>query len=211
MSVVLAGIAALFGLLVLLLAVPVGVEFRLRGIDALGGHATVRWLFGLVRLRFDVPSGSARLSGRGTVREEGREVGRDEAREEQPRPARRARGDRAWQLLRDAAFRRRVMRLAHDLLAAAHLSALRLRLRLGLGDPADTGRIWALLGPLGATLRAIGAFDVHLEPEFMEAVLDFEAQGRGRLVPLHVVALGVAFALSPAAMRAWWSAGAGRA
>jgi len=50
--------------------------------------------------------------------------------------------------LRDAALRRRVWRLIRDLRQAIRLQRGHLHARLGLGDPADTGRLWALLGPL---------------------------------------------------------------
>jgi hypothetical protein len=89
-----------------------------------------------------------------------------------------------------------------DLVAAAHL-ALRLDLRLGLGDPADTGRLWAVVGPLAVMAQDLRSVQLRIEPEFMEPVLEFEAEGRMRFMPLRLVALAIAFALSPAAIRAW--------
>ena len=41
--------------LVVLLAVPVDVAFRLERIEALEGQLTVRWMFGLVKVRLAVP------------------------------------------------------------------------------------------------------------------------------------------------------------
>ena len=46
-------------------------------------------------------------------------------------------------VVRQSGFRRRLYRLVKDLVRAAHLQRLRLRIRLGLGDPADTGRLSA--------------------------------------------------------------------
>jgi hypothetical protein len=89
------------------------------------------------------------------------------------------------------------------LLAAIRLRDLGLHLRLGLGDPADTGRLWAVVGPLSAASRCLRSADVRIEPAFDEPVLDFDAHGDAELVPLRLLALGLAFALSPASIRAW--------
>jgi hypothetical protein len=109
-------------------------------------------------------------------------------------------------MVRDRDLRARVVRLARDLLRAAHLHQLRLHLRIGLGDPADTGRLWALLGPLGATLQACQADAVHIEPYFGAAALAVDASGRAWLVPLQVLGLGLTFVTSPTAWRAWRAA-----
>ena len=186
-------IAILLGLVLLLLAVPVGAAFRFEGIEPLGGELAIRWLFGWVRFRIRIPG-------------EGKEPPRDprpQAENKPPDTARRGGGRRAFAVLRQAPFRWRVLRLLRDLVAAVHLDRLRLNLRLGLGDPADTGRLWALLGPVAAMAQNRHGAEVRIEPEFMDAVLEFQAEGRMRLVPLQFLALVLGFALSPASIRAW--------
>jgi hypothetical protein len=180
---------ALLGLVLLLLAVPVGLEFRLAGLEPFTGEVGVRWLFGLVRLRFPVPG-----VGQGTP---GPKAPRTRA-----RPAPRSRRGHVLAALRQAEFRRRVYRLGGDLLRAVHLQRLRLLMRLGLGDPADTGRLWAVVGPLNAAAQA-RHMEVRIEPEFVEPVLEFEADGRLRLIPLRFLVLVLGFALSPSTIRAW--------
>lgn len=180
-------------LLALLLAVPLQVVFRVEGIEAFGARITLRWLFGLVRFRIRLPHGA---SGPGTESRAARSGAAAKPRERGGRfdlPA----------ALRQAAFRKRVFRLARDLLAAAHLHRVRLRMRLGLGDPADTGRLWAFLAPLQLMARRMRRADVQVEPDFIDAVFEFRAQGRLLLIPLQFVALIVGFALSPASIRAW--------
>ncbi|MBA4176257.1 MAG: hypothetical protein C0505_06820 [Leptothrix sp. (in: Bacteria)] len=196
MMAALAVLGAVLGLLLLLLAVPVGVEFRLRRVGAFDARVTIRWLFGLVRLRagWPMPAAGAR----------------------RPAPARRAkpghgpRGSpgRALRLFGDAAFRRRVVRLVRDLVAAARLRDLSLHARLGLGDPADTGRLWALIGPLNAAAQGLARCELRVEPDFGDPVFEFDARGAALLVPLRLLALGVAFVLSPATLRAWRAVGA---
>lgn len=190
-------VASVLGLLVMLLAVPVDVAFWIRGIEPFDGQASFRWLFGLVRYRVHLPG----FPGLPPLR-----AG---ARQQVARP----RGDRGRVLtvLREAAFRRRVVRFAEDLVRAAQLHELRLRLRLGLGDPADTGRLWALLGPLSVAAQQMRNTELRIEPEFMEAVVEFEAHGRLMLIPLRILTLVLAFALSPASVRAWRTLGGSHA
>lgn len=183
-------VAGLLGLVLLLLAVPVGVEFRLEGIEPFTGEVGVRWLFGLVRFRIPVPRVGPRPEA--TPR----------AARARARPKARGRHRNVLAALRQAAFRRRVYRLVRDLVRAVHLRRLRLLMRLGLGDPADTGRLWAVVGPLNAVARLRNA-DVRIEPEFVDPVLEFQADGRLLLVPLRFLILAIAFALSPPTIRAW--------
>ncbi len=187
-------VAVLSGLL-LLLAVPVEVAFRVRGIDALGGQIAVRWLFGLVRFRVVVPD-AARPSAR-------RSREKPPVSKREKKSTQRGRRGGALAVLRQSAFRQRLIRLARDLARAAHFHELGLRMRLGLGDPADTGRLWAIVGPLSVAAQRICNARVCIEPAFMEAVLDFDAHGRMRVVPVHLFALAIAFAISPPSVRAW--------
>lgn len=191
--------AALLGLPVagvLLLAVPVGAAFRVQGIDDLQGWFTVRWLFGLVRLEWRLPGASA--NARRTQRAR-------RSRALAARVGRGARGspDDALGWLRNAGVRRRVVRLVADLLGAVRVHDLRLHLRCGLGDPADTGRLWAVLGPCSVVAGGFQRADIRIEPEFAEAMFEFDAGGRCELVPLRLLLPAITFALSPAMLRAW--------
>jgi hypothetical protein len=180
-------VGVLVGLVAVALAVPLDLSFRLRGMEPLVGRITVGWLFGLVRLRVDLP---------------GKEHGPDPGRRPQAKARRSGRGPmRALAVLRQAAFRDRVWRFLGALLRALHPDEFRLRLRLGLGDPADTGRLWAALAPLAVALPHTA--DVRIEPDFLEPALDFDTSGRLRVVPLALLALAFAFALSPPSLRAW--------
>jgi hypothetical protein len=194
-------------LLLLLLAVPLELAFRFEGIEPLNGQVVLRWLFGLVRFRIAVPGAGKRRpaegeeppsapqpAGKGAQRPPGRPRGSERERKGRPN---------VLALLREAELRQRCVRLLSDVMSAAHLSELKLRVRLGLGDPADTGRLWAIVGPLGLLARRLRNADVRIEPAFMEPVLEFQAQGRSRLIPLQLLALAIGFVLSPVSVRAW--------
>jgi hypothetical protein len=187
-------IVAVLGALLALLAVPVDVAFRLEGIEPLKGQVTIRWLLGAVVLRVPVPragkAGEAVQGAKTPVKARAK-----------PRK-RRGRGN-IFAVLRQADFRRRLWRLLNDFVAAAQFRELRLRLRLGLDDPADTGRLWALLGPLAAAAQNLRNAEVRIEPEFIDAALEFHAAGQLRLIPLQYVTLAIGFVLSPVSIRAW--------
>lgn len=202
MGAVLVAVAVPVGLVLLLLAVPVDVAFRLDGPEALRGQITVRWLLGLVRLRRPVPGAPGPPPAPGTG------VG---ARRRRTRRGDRGRPARIAAVLRQDAFRRRAFRFVRDLVRAVGLRRLRLRLRLGLDDPADTGRLWALVGSLNALVPYPPGAIVQLEPEFREPSLEFHADGRLVLVPLRFLILAVAFALSPSSIRAWRTLGGSHA
>ncbi len=186
-------LAGLLGLGLFLLAVPVNVDFRVEGMTSLSGQVGVRWIFGLVRIRFPFP----RSGGPGRRPEEESRGARARDGSEH-----RGRGRSVLAALRQAAFRRRVYRLVGELLRAIHVHRVRLRMRLGMGDPADTGLLWAVMGPVNAVAQWRDA-DVRVEPDFLEPVLEFHAEGGVEIVPLRIVLLAICFALSPPTIRAW--------
>lgn len=195
-------VVVLPALVILLLAVPVDLAFRLERIEAITGQLTIRWLFGLARWRIPIAPGA---HGKGEPGDRPAAPASTLA-----VPPRRAGGGRALALLRDPRFRRRALRFAGDLLAAARWRRLAVHVRLGLDDPADTGRLWAWVGPLALLLRWRHA-DVRIEPEFEQATMQVKAHGRVLLIPLRLLWLALGFALSPAAIQAWRRAGAGHA
>lgn len=188
-------LVVLLGLVVLLLALPMAVAFRIEGMQAFKGEIAVHCLFGRVCYRLQVPGGGAPTPEAYPAVRAGRASTKPEPRKRQPR--------QVLALLRQAAFRQRIYRLAQDLADAIHLRRLRLNMRVGLGDPADTGCLWALVGPLQAVAQNLHGANVRIEPEFMDAVFEFRAQGRLVVRPLQLLFVVMGFALSPASIRAW--------
>ena len=193
MGTALITLAAFGGLVALLLAVPLRVAFHLERVEAFNGQISVGWMFGLARFRLQLP--------RKTTASKRAPAGPDV--ERRTKSKRRGAPGNVVVVLRQGAFRQRLFRFMKDIVAATHLRDLRLRTRLGLGDPADTGRLWALLGPLDAAARNLQTADVRIEPEFVDEVFEFRASGRLLLIPLQILLLAIGFALSPASMRAW--------
>ena len=200
MDVLLIAVAVIVGLPLLLLAVPVKVAFRVARAEAFSGKIAIHWMFGLLHVFVRIPEArQAPHLAAPSKPEKPKKLNQGRSRSRS-----RSRSN-ALALFWQADFRQRVYRLVTDVWRAAHLHRLRLRMRLGLGDPADTGQLWAVLGPLSALAQGLRGADVHIEPAFMESVFEFHARGRLRVIPLQFLALALAFVLSPVCIRAWRS------
>jgi len=189
-------LALLLALVVALLAVPLTVAFSIRRIGDMRGYVRFRWLFGLVRFQLRIPrAADARTRPAPAPR---KKAG--------PPRRKRRKGGAAGVVsaIGQAALRRRVYRFIGDLLRATHARDLFCRLRIGLGDPADTGCLWAFVGPIAGMAQTIQAATVRIEPEFMDPVFEVESRGRFSLVPLQFVAIVTAFLLSPTMLPVWW-------
>lgn len=188
------GLLVLLTAVLLLLAVPIDLAFVVRRDEELVGRLTVGWLFGLVRIPVR-PATSAAAS----TPLRGNEPPRAKSRR---RPRRRR---HVWAMLHTEGFPTRVMKLMRRLLGRVHIRRLRLHVRLGLDDPADTGRLWGLLGPLVCAAPAPARASVAIEPDFTGETLWIDGQGKLRIIPLEIIATVVAFALSPVTWRALYA------
>ncbi len=175
-------LAAILAVLFAVLAVPVDVAFAAHRRERLEARLTVHWLWGLVRL----PTEGGHKKPRKKKREK---KGLSGAR-------------RALAVMRSDGFPRRVLRLFGDLLHRIHIRRLELDLRLGLDDPADTGRLWGLIGPAAALLALPSAARVAVTPEFAEPLLYLDAHAEARIVPAALLMVLAAFLLSPPTLRA---------
>jgi hypothetical protein len=82
-------------------------------------------------------------------------------------------------------------------------SALRVRVRMGAGDPAATGMLWASLAPLWAALERWAPAEITFEPDFLDQGLDLQLYARFRWVPLILVVTLLGYFFTPAPWRAW--------
>lgn len=178
-------LAILAGIIALLL-VPVVLVFEIARTDSVSGKLTIGWMFGLVLVRIDLPGRAKSKSASSEAVAKSKSGG----------------GRKILGLVRQTAFRRRLLQFAGDLVDAIRVTRLDARIRLGLGDPAETGRLWALIWPLNAVALRHG-LDIRFCPDFVEPVFELEAHGRIVMIPLQFIALMIAFLLSPTSLRAW--------
>lgn len=195
MAAVALTIGGLLAFVIVLLAVPLTVVFSIRRIEKTEGSVRFRWLFGLVRFQLRIPRPAKACAEP------------EPAPHKKPKPHRRkkkrARAGEVVSLIRQPEIRKCVYGFARDMLRATHAQDLLLRLRIGLGDPADTGRLWAIVGPVAGMAQNLRVARLRIEPEFMDPVFEVESHGRFRLVPIQFIVLAAAFALSPTMLRVW--------
>jgi hypothetical protein len=193
------GVAALLLGVVLLFAVPIDVAFVVRREEKLEGRVTVGWLFGLVRIPVAPASSPSPAVTPHPV----------ERKRAKRRPGKR-RTRHVWSMLRTEGFPGRVFRLLRRLLARVHIRRLHLQVRLGLDDPADTGRVWGVIGPLICTAPTPKGSSVAIEPDFTGEAFHVIGEGAVRIVPIEIIATVLAFALSPVTWRALRALGTGK-
>ena len=179
-------IAAFLLLLVALLAVPVRLSFQVSWRQALHGNVQLYWLFGLVRLQRPLTRPKPPVPELST---DSREKTAAKKSPNQTSP---------FAVIRQKAFRRRVFRFLRDIWRSIRKQDLSLRVRIGLGDPADTGRLWALIGPVAGLLTEVQEASIEIAPEFTDAVFEFDSSGNIRVIPLQMIYLTFGLLLSPA-------------
>ena len=177
---------ALVASLLALLAIPVDFEFSLQRREGRQkGSVVIGWLFGAVRVPLRSPA-QARL-----------ERPRTQALDRKHGGAR-----RVISMLQTEGLGRHVLKLARGLLRRIHVRALSLDVRLGLDDPADTGRLWGVVAPLAALLTLPPVARVAIAPDFAAEIFEVEAQGHLRIIPIQCLAVIFVFVLSPTTLSA---------
>lgn len=149
------------------------------------GDMRVAWLFGLLHFPVRFDGKASEPSKKASTR----------------RPFRHKRKGSGLRLVRSGEFWFWLRALLRRLLGQIHIYSLYLRLRLGLGDPADTGKLWALMGPVAVLVSSIPFANVHIEPNFMDAELLMESDGEIRIYPLQLIAIMIMILLSPSTWR----------
>jgi hypothetical protein len=159
-----------------LLAIPLDLKLRAGTGDEPGG-LHVEWLFGRVSRELRAPERGPRSTG--------------------PSP---------W--LRDlvavwnAELQEKIVWLLRGLRRSVHLRELRVWLRFGLDDPADTGVAWAAIAPLTLAARAWPNVELDVAPDFAEPGVRAQSLTAVRVLPLRALPPLVGFGCSPTILRA---------
>ncbi len=194
MEVVLLTLAILLAVLIALLAIPLSLSFSITRLQALQGYVQFRWLFGLVNFKANLP-----VSTSSTEHE------KKSRKEKSSRASSKKNTRDMMAMLKQSGFRKHMMKFIKNLLRATHAQDLYLKLRIGLGDPADTGMLWAVMGPFSGMMQNLQSMQIEIEPEFIDEVIEVDSHGQFHLIPLQFIALTVGFILSPTTIRAWRS------
>ena len=184
---VLVSLSSLAGIIVLLLAVPFDLSFSLEKDEKFRSRVRIGWLFGLV--------------GKELV---GGQKGKEAKQEEKPGKRRQRRKKSPRPLLaaiKTRGFPRHSLRFAKRMLRAIRVRELNLGLQVGLGDPAETGRLLGLMSPVAACADAVPRFHMSVKPNFDDETFRGYCNGSVRIYPIRMMPPIVFFALSLTSLR----------
>lgn len=186
----LAALLVLTVLLAVMLWTPVDVKLEAKRDPGLQLDVRLSWLFGL--LTTELGSGENEPQRARTTRT--------------PVKSKR-RGRRSFsavqRMLRSKGFLSGVARLLRRVVGGIEVRRAELWARAGLDDPADTGRLLGTLYPITRYFQAVSRYHIDIEPDFLRQVFFFHARSDLRIVPFRVIGPALAFALSPATLRAF--------
>lgn len=173
-----------------LLTIPLTLSFRVSWHQTLQGDIRFLWFFGLVR----IPISLSRLA-------EPSEPNRKATRSIKSRSSA-SKKKTSFVVFHQRLFRKRMLRFIRDIWHAIGKKNLMIHLRLGLGDPADTGRLWAFFGPVTGMLATAKTVTIEVVPDFFEETVELDSSGEIRIVPLQILYLSAGLLLSPSVRRA---------
>ena len=184
------GTVIFLSLVVILLAMPVTLTYQLSWRQTLSADLRLNWAFGLVRTDLSSDLAKARTD-------------KSEAARKRAGGSRKPEGSKPNVLaaIRQPAFRRRILRFVRDVWRAIHKKNVELLIRVGLGDPADTGQLWGVLGPLSGMFSRARDIRIAIEPDFLDATLDVDSSGTVRMIPLRLVIIALGLVISPPVWR----------
>ena len=180
------GTAIFLSLIVILLAIPVTLTYRLYWKQTLSANIRLKWAFGLVRADVSPDSAVAKVEKPGAASRKTDRSGKSQARSANFMAA-----------IRQPSFRRRITRFVSDVWRAIHKKNVRLLIRMGLGDPADTGQLWAVFGPVSGMLAPLRDIRIAIEPDFVDTTFEVDSSGTIRLIPLQFAILALGLLFSP--------------
>jgi hypothetical protein len=174
---------ALSALLILALFVPLEMTVQVSTAERPRLRMRLVWLFGLVR----------------------KEIGRGEKKQAAPkkRGKRRINPRDILSLLQTRGLLPRLKTSFQGMLRALEIKNLAADFKVGLGDPADTGLLFALLAPVIPWLNSSLPLQIRAQPSFADApTFAGHSHGAVRVRPIRLILPLLSFALSPATMRA---------
>jgi len=182
----LTGVLAFLLFLIALLAIPVTLTFQVSWPNAYQQDAVLAWALGLVRVRIPASEPKA-LSTEGDASKRKTDGSRHSS----------GRKTNVLAAIQLKPFRRRIVRFISDVWHAVHKEDVSLHVRVGLGDPADTGQLWAIIGPIAGLLANVQGAAIAIEPEFSDSTFELNSAGSIRIIPLQLILVSIALLLSP--------------
>lgn len=181
-------------MLLILLVIPISLSLSLTIKQQVEGYASIVGLFGLLKFQTHFP---------GEPKSTQRPESHTKIFKNKNANVRIKNSRQRLSFFSRPAFRRHIIKFIKRLLIATHAKNLYLKCHIGLSDPADTGRLWALIGPLSGLLKNLQIITIQIEPEFINEGIEIESHGNFQLIPLQFITLIIAFMFSPTTIHAW--------
>jgi len=189
-------LTSLVGLIILLLCVPLDTTLSLDSKTRPRLKLRMVWLFGLIS------------------KEPGQKKRPEKEKARVKKKPEKKRGldlKTTLRLLQTRGLLRQFLILIRDLFTQLRLREVVVNLRLGLGNPADTGLLFAVIGSATPLLNLPSRYQLNVIPSFHdEAVLEGYLHGVLRLRPIGLVGALIRFVFSPATLRALKTLAAGK-
>lgn len=181
---IIATLAGLAGLIVFALAIPLNLSLQ---VDVPGKprfRTKIRWLFGLVHKEI--------------AKKEVQSIKTKKTTKSKRKPKDRVISVKVLlQILRVKGLFKQVKILLRDTLRRVRLENLEADFKLGLGDPADTGMLFAFLGPAACFFHSFLPDRIKLQASFAdEAILEGYMETTLRISPLLVIIPSLRFICS---------------
>jgi hypothetical protein len=184
---VIVALASLAVLLIFALCVPLDMVLHADVHGKLRVRLTFSWLFGLVS----------------------KEITEKREKPVEKRRAAKGKEKRWWgdtmvifRILRTKGVLRQLKELLKDVFSCLNFRNLVADFKIGLDDPADTGLLFAFLGPATVFLGSSHLHQIRFEPSFSDdAILQGYSHGTARLRPIRLVPPLLEFAFSLTAIR----------
>ena len=181
-------LASLAVILILVLSVPLNMVVRVSVPGKPKFQGKLVWLFGLVRKE---------ITGRKKPEEKKKVV----KKRRKPGEGRRRFGN-IFKILRTRGMLKQLRVLLRDILGCLKIRDLTADFTVGLGNPADTGLLFALIGPTTFWLSSSTYHRIRVQPSFAdEATFQGYLSGAVRLSPIHLVIPLLKFIFSLATVR----------
>lgn len=189
------GISIFLLLLVMLLSISISLKFEF-DLDHISENKIVlSWFFGLVELRIPMQQ------------------------EEAPKPKKESNkskqkkaintGKTIFKVLIQKNFRQQFFNYMSDLWHSISKEDIRFYIKLGLGDPAETGKLWAIIGPTSGALSNVNQFSLVIEPDFINAGFQLNGSGAIRFTPLRIIFISLKLFFSRTLWKGIWHFRAG--
>ena len=176
-------LASLFLLLVLLLSIPVNLIFCFDTNQQPKVNLRFSWMFGFIGGRLGGKKKKPKVPRKKKEKKKGSRF-------------------RFWNILSTKGLLKHIVMLVKGILSGIHLKKFKLRLRLGLDSPADTGFLFGCVYSMRGLLPA--NYNIAVNPEFSEAVVEGYSRGTVNLTPICFVRPVSRFVFSIVSLRVFW-------